>query len=255
MTHPIAYLPGLAKVLGGVKATVLFCQLYYWSERANESGWFYKSQEELVAETGETVDELRAARKDLAEKGVVQSRYARIEHRLYFRIDRERLDALWLRRNGHVGNSDMAPWKIPDGDLEKTDLVRSDPETTAKITQISERNGCHPTLGPEKKEPDTQSVVTPEDLVEAWNEICVPLGMASVRELSNSRRVKALARVREHPQQSWWNLVFGRIGSSAFLQGRSRPRNGSEKPFWMRFDWLIDNDTNALKIYEGLYDG
>src|SRR5258708_2706357 len=105
--RPIAYLPGVAKFLGGVKACGLFCQLFYWSERTNESGWFWKSQEELADETGLTIDELRAARKELTEKGVLQSRYARIEHRLYFKIDRRRLDELWVTRNGQVGSSQM----------------------------------------------------------------------------------------------------------------------------------------------------
>jgi hypothetical protein len=133
--RPIAYLPELAKFLGGVKVGVLFCQLFYWSERADESGWFWKSQQGLADETGLTIDELRAARKELAEKGVVQCRYARIEHRLYFKIDRQRLDALWLRRNGHVGKFDMASREILDGDKVEVDLG-SDRETTAQITNL-----------------------------------------------------------------------------------------------------------------------
>jgi hypothetical protein len=110
------------------------------------------------------------------------------------------------------------------------------------------------TAPPEKAAAETESVV-PEDLVEAWNTYCVPLGMAAVRELSHTRRARALARIREHPEQTWWNSVFGKIGKSAFLQGRSKPRNGSEKSFRANFDWLIENDTNALKISEGRYDG
>ena len=133
--RPIAYLPALAKFLGGVKVGILFCQLFYWSERAGESGWFWKSQQGLADETGLTIDELRAARKELAEKGVVLSRYARIEHRLYFKIDRRRLDALWLRRNGDIGNFDMASRETQYGDKVELDLG-SDPETTAQITNI-----------------------------------------------------------------------------------------------------------------------
>ena len=93
--RPVAYFPKLAALLGGVKACVLLCHLFHWSERADErTGEFWKSQQELVEETGLTIDELRAARETLGEKGVLRCRYARVEHRLYFTIDRGRLDAL-----------------------------------------------------------------------------------------------------------------------------------------------------------------
>ena len=252
--RPIAYLPQLAKPVGGVKAAILCCQLFYWSERTNESGWFWKSQEGLADETGLTIDELRAARKALAEKGILKSRYDRMKHRLYFKIDRQRLDDLWVTHNGHIGNSRLPSGKIPDGHLGKVDFG-SDPESTSENTsQTAKLQVHHLNGGPDKTESETESV-TPEDLVEAWNEHCVPLGLKSISELSNTRRKKSLARLREHPSQSWWEFVFGNIKKSPFLQGRSRSRNSSENPFRASFDWLIDNDTNALKTYEGRYNG
>jgi hypothetical protein len=250
--RPIAYLPGVAKFLGGVKAGLLFCQLFYWSERT-ESGWFWKSQEELADETGLTIDELRAARKELTEKGVLQSHYKRIEHRLYFKIDRQRLDELWVTRNGQAGSPQMADRKIPDGDVVKSDLDRSDPETTTETTQIPERNGRHLSVVPKKTESETETV-TPEDLIEAWNEYCAPLGLPAVTELSRKRRKKALARIREHPLPSWWEVVFERISQSPFLKGQIKPSASFERPFQAKFDWLLEED-NALKVFEGQIGG
>jgi len=40
--RPIGYFPKLAKFLGGVKVYILFCQLFYWSQRTNGSAWFFK---------------------------------------------------------------------------------------------------------------------------------------------------------------------------------------------------------------------
>jgi hypothetical protein len=91
--------------------------------------------------------------------------------------------------------------------------------------------------------------VTPEDLVEGWNEHCAPLGLTAVRELSNSRRKKALARIHEHPLQTWWEAVLGQIKLSPFLKGQGKPAIPDERPFRASFDWLIENDTNALKVY------
>lgn len=126
----VAYFPKLAKFLGGIKAGVVFGQLFYCSKDADELGWFSKSQEELAEETGATIAELRAVRQELGERGILQCRYARMEHRLYFRIDRARLDDLWLKylaRNGHVRKSDMPPWEIADEQVRKVDFV-PDPE-------------------------------------------------------------------------------------------------------------------------------
>ena len=193
--RPIAYLPRVAKCLGGVKAGVLFCQLFYWSERAGEMGWFWKSQGELADETGLTIEELRGARKELTEKGVVESRYDRLKHRLYFRIDRNRLDALWATHNDHIGKSQMADGEIPDGDVGKSAFDQSNSEITPKSTQISERNGNHSAVGPES---ETEGL-TPEDIVEAWNEYFVPMGMPKVTKITPKRRADLLAKIREFP--------------------------------------------------------
>jgi len=76
---------------------------------------------------------------------------------------------------------------MPDGEVVKSDLDQSDSETTTEIRQISERNRPHLRAVLKKSDSETESV-TPEDLVEAWNEHCVPLGLPAVTELSKKRR-------------------------------------------------------------------
>jgi hypothetical protein len=254
----VAYFPGLAKCLGWVKAAVLFCQLFYCSQRTGGSTWFPKSQQELCDETGLTIEEQRAARKQLAQKGVVQTKYNRLEHRLYFRLDLQRLDELWGTHNGHVGNSQMAGGKMPDGDAGKVDLDRSGSKISEENRQMSESNGhLNSMTGPEKKarsEAEEESSVTPEELVEGWNEHCVPLGLPEVTELSRDRRKAAIARIREHPHPSWWNRVLGKIEGSRLLTGQCKPADSYDRPFRVDFDQLLKGDF-ALKIYEGKYDG
>lgn len=93
---PLAYYPQLAKLLGGVKATIFLCQLMYWlGKQANPNGWIYKTAAEIETETGLTYKEQAAARKHLKELGLLRESYQRIEHKLYFRPDLEALDALW----------------------------------------------------------------------------------------------------------------------------------------------------------------
>ena len=72
--------------------------------------------------------------------------------------------------------------------------------------------------------------------------------LATVRlPLSDSRKRKLRLRLQEHPEEDFWDTVFTNIGRSKFLIG-----NGSQG--WKcTFDFIIENDTNCVKIAEGQY--
>jgi hypothetical protein len=96
--------------------------------------------------------------------------------------------------------------------------------------------------------------ITPEDLLEGWNDHCAPLGLSKVAMLSATRRQKASARIREHGDAEFWNTVLGRIRGSPFLLGHKNGNgNGEHKNWKASFDWLIENDTNCIKVFEGRY--
>ncbi len=90
--NPVAYYPGLVKHLGSVNAVVLFCQLFYWTgKEASELGIF-KTTEDIERETGLTYEEQLTARKKLKRRGILHETNKRLEHRIYYRIDTNRLD-------------------------------------------------------------------------------------------------------------------------------------------------------------------
>lgn len=92
--NPVAYYPGLVKHLGSVNAVILFCQFFYWTgKEASELGIF-KTTEEIERETGLTYEEQLTARKKLRSRGVLKETNKRLEHRIYYRIDTERLDEI-----------------------------------------------------------------------------------------------------------------------------------------------------------------
>lgn len=99
----------------------------------------------------------------------------------------------------------------------------------------------------EKGEEEATPTVSAQDILEAWERVCVPRGLAAVREFTETRRKKLGLRVREHPSFEWWDELFRRIAASGFLLG-----NGT-KGWKVSFDWLIDNDTNVVKVLEGRY--
>jgi hypothetical protein len=101
--RPVVYYPSLARLLGSMKAAILLAQLMYWTPRAKDpDGWIYKRPDELEEETSLTFEEQRGARKILRNWQVLEERYARLEHRLYFRVNRKVLNDLWGKAEGVV---------------------------------------------------------------------------------------------------------------------------------------------------------
>lgn len=138
--------------------------------------------------------------------------------------------------------SDDTTLERPEDDSEST-LERSRECGSSLISSSS------PDLQEEESEgkPEKPPPLTPEDLVEGWNEVCAPAGLPKVEMLSATRRQKALCRLRDHPDDAFWNVAMARVRASPFLTGKN------ERKWKANFDWLIDNDTNAVKVYEGRY--
>ncbi|WP_321782358.1 hypothetical protein [Burkholderia pyrrocinia] len=87
--RPIAYYPRLAALLGGANPAILFCQLFYWQERATSELGVHKTSDELTLETGLSYEEQRTARRALKQLGVLIETNKRLEHRIYFKIDED----------------------------------------------------------------------------------------------------------------------------------------------------------------------
>lgn len=95
----IAYYPKMAKFLGSVNASVLFSQLFYWQERADNELGVFKTAEEWEEETGLTYREQATARKALRERGFLHETHQRLQHRMFFRLD---IDAINTAFDGWV---------------------------------------------------------------------------------------------------------------------------------------------------------
>jgi hypothetical protein len=102
-----------------------------------------------------------------------------------------------------------------------------------------------------QKKPDSTSVlssadadaapppprITPSKVFCLWNDLgCKP----SLAELSTERLKRLTVRVRKRGDPDWWERLFNKV-------------KVLNKP-WLTFDFLIANDTNALKVLEGNYD-
>ena len=66
----------------GAKGAVLIAQLFYWKgKQENTDGWIYKTKCELEQETGLTRWEQDTCTAELKKKGILETRYDRLEHR------------------------------------------------------------------------------------------------------------------------------------------------------------------------------
>lgn len=78
--------------------------------------------------------------------------------------------------------------------------------------------------------------------VDLWNLFAKQYGMAKLKALNDKRRRKLRIRIREDDFR--FADVLAKAAKSEFL------RSGK----WFSFDWLIENQSNYLKVLEGNYD-
>jgi len=81
--------------------------------------------------------------------------------------------------------------------------------------------------------------------MEVWNSL--NFGLSKIKTLSTDRKRRIASRLKEASMDDWI-YAMKKIGDSRFLCGEN---NSGWK---IDFDWLIDNETNRLKIIEGKYE-
>jgi hypothetical protein len=93
LQQPIAFHRVFVTLTGNVAAGLFLSQAWYWTihNREDREGWFYKSQEEWVEETGLTRHEQDAARRRLRECGFLVEARRGMPARLWFRLDLSRI--------------------------------------------------------------------------------------------------------------------------------------------------------------------
>ena len=144
--RPVAFYPSLVKALGDRNETIFVCQMAYWRGKGEENdGWIYKESTEIESETYLSYKEQTNVRKGLIEKGMLEEKYARTEHKMYFRVNWDAVNMVWEQfTNGHMPNGHMPSSKVAssqrsDGSLPTVSSLNSNTETTTEITTENER--------------------------------------------------------------------------------------------------------------------
>jgi len=82
---------------------------------------------------------------------------------------------------------------------------------------------------------------TVKDLFELYKKMCVSFPKPT--KLTEERINKAEKRIKKYPQKEFWQKVFENAENSDFCK-RSK---------FFTFDWILTNNLNPLKVYEGNY--
>lgn len=133
--RPVAYYPNLVKYFNSVNATVLFCQLFYWHDKAHSELGVYKTTEEITEETGLSYKEQLNARKQLKALGVLIENNKRLEHKIYYKVDIDRVNEIL---GVNIENSPPSQREVREqpkesfGDTPNGDSLYT--ETTTKTT-------------------------------------------------------------------------------------------------------------------------
>lgn len=88
---------------------------------------------------------------------------------------------------------------------------------------------------------ENASVFGAFDLFELYKKSCP--NFPQPREFSEDRKKKTIARLKKKPAREYWEQVFKNANESKFCR---------ENKFFT-FDWLVKNDLNARKVFEGNY--
>lgn len=95
------------------------------------------------------------------------------------------------------------------------------------------------------KEEEEEAPLTGEALVEYWNS---KGNLPTIRKFTHQRQLKLKARMKERLFTENWKGIIDRVSASPFCTGQKG------RGWKADVGWILDNDTNYVKVLEGKYE-
>lgn len=218
------------------------------ADKASDDGTgIWASKQRMADEIGATKQTVIATIKGLMADGLIREagqRKCATGFTVEYAINVRALKALELVRchaddqSENLTGQKSAPVKSadPTGQIPLPDQSKDLTQTLLNPTEP-------PKEEPNGSCPSDDERLTPEMVLEAWNELAADIGKPSVRSFTPERRAAVKARISQFTVDDFVT-VFANIRSSQFLRDW-----GS-----MGFDWVMKK-ANFLKILEGNYNG
>jgi hypothetical protein len=228
--EPFSYYPGLVHQFDiSVNAAVFLCFIAWRTFPDELDGWKALSIEIVKEATGLSVKEQSTARKQLVKAGLILERYARLEHKLKFKL---------LPAEIAVSpNAESAHAQTPKGNIGtplngvSTKELKGDKKGTRK-----EERGADAPLA--------VSVTTLPEEARVWNE---QPSLRKIQSLSPGRAKALKSRRSDSYFCGNWKAAIVKVAASKFCNGEN------DRGWRADFDFFLRPDTVA-KIMEGKYD-
>lgn len=137
-----------------------------------------------------------------------------------------------IRTDAYVSGQNPAATNERDEREAPTELSSSEPDDPpATLFDIDEL-------------PEPEAKLPP--LAKLYNELRGKL--PEVRSVSPKKRRQIALRLKERPDLDEWRVVFSKAAASSFLNGNGH--TGFVADFW----WLLKNEDNHVKTFQGNYD-
>lgn len=148
------------------------------------------------------------------------------------------------RINARAARESDTPTLEPKPDESKPAEAEVHPHLVAVLASPTEDDDPEAKTESDKPRPltrDEQKAKWPRAarLAHLWN--FHGENLPEVKSISKSRDEKAKLRLAEHPDDEFWIKAITNLSASSFARQ------------WATIDWLLANDTNALKAFEGAY--
>ncbi|WP_053088463.1 hypothetical protein [Proteus mirabilis] len=249
--RPVAYFPGLVKRLGSVNAVIFFSQIFYWQDKADSKLGVYKTSEEIESETGLSYREQLTARKHLVSRGILVETNKRLEHKIYYLIDCEKLDYVMSQpienapnaqsATGESHNNDFAEQQNERPRQDKTDggdetNPQFDPTeiTTYITTDITDGTSGEP----DDKKSSSKIKLNYENIINSYHDILSDMPAIKVMTDERKRKLRNFWIKFKFNQERWENYL-SYIASNCrwMMEDRDNGRGGT----WRRknLDYLI----------------
>ncbi|HGM9752143.1 TPA: replication protein [Proteus mirabilis] len=249
--RPVAYFPGIVKRLGSVNAVIFFSQIFYWQDKADSKLGVYKTSEEIESETGLSYREQLTARKHLVSRGILVETNKRLEHKIYYLIDCEKLDYVMSQpienapnaqsATGESHNSDFAEQQNERPRQDKTDggdetNPQFDPTeiTTYITTDITDGTSGEP----DDKKSSSKIKLNYENIINSYHDILSDMPAIKVMTDERKRKLRNFWIKFKFNQERWENYL-SYIASNCrwMMEDRDNGRGGT----WRRknLDYLI----------------
>ncbi|HEK1027160.1 TPA: replication protein [Proteus mirabilis] len=249
--RPVAYFPGLVKRLGSVNAVIFFSQIFYWQDKADSKLGVYKTSEEIESETGLSYREQLTARKHLVSRGILVETNKRLEHKIYYLIDCEKLDYVMSQpienapnaqsATGESHNSDFAEQQNERPRQDKTDGGdETNPQfAPTEITTYITTDITDGTSGePDDKKSSSKIKLNYENIINSYHDILSDMPAIKVMTDERKRKLRNFWIKFKFNQERWENYL-SYIASNCrwMMEDRDNGRGGT----WRRknLDYLI----------------